>query len=164
MGDALNIALRILKTGKVTFALVHCCAPEGYSQNDESNPDDNIDDASHELQAQTSPYVYEDKEKYPNVSQLIDLDINMLKGMLNLTKKYTFSISEITGGGHSSNSRHYAGIAFDINYINGVYVNDKNTYLTEFRIEAKKYGATEILGPGDDNNHKTHIHLGWPRP
>lgn len=161
--QSLNLAIQILKTGKVKLANLHCCAPKDYSNDDNANANNNIDDSSKDLPAQTSPYVYENQKKYPNINQFIDLDITMLRGMLDLTKKFTFTVSEITGGGHSANSRHYAGIAFDITYINGVYVTKDNSHLIDFKDEAKKLGATEILGPGDDKNHKTHVHLAWPR-
>ncbi|MFJ9589655.1 hypothetical protein [Streptomyces acidicola] len=48
----------------------------------------------------------------------------MLNGLLKLPTQYGYriSVSEIVGGDHSSNSKHYAGFAFDINHINGRHV------------------------------------------
>ena len=92
------------------------------------------------------------------------LDPAMLQGMLNLANAgFTFTVSEIAGGVHSANSRHYAGVAFDVNVLNGSAVNASNTSVDSFKTNGAAQGATEVLGPGDPG-HATHVHLGWPRP
>ncbi len=91
------------------------------------------------------------------------LQENMLRGMIKLAKQgYTIAISEIAGGGHSSTSRHYLGVAYDVTHINGVKVSWNNPYFRAYMAKARALGATEVLGPGD-RNHSGHLHIAWPR-
>ena len=92
------------------------------------------------------------------------LDKGMLEAMLYLAnvKGYSYRVSSIAGGSHSPNSRHNAGLAFDVNYINGVKVNSSNPYYKEFMRVARAKGATEVLGPGY-KGHSGHVHMAWPR-
>lgn len=92
----------------------------------------------------------------------VKLSPQMLKGMLELSKKYKFRVTEIAGGSHSRSSRHYSGVGFDIDRINGRPVNASNPYWKAFLRDARKIGATELLGPGH-RGHSTHLHVAWPR-
>lgn len=74
---------------------------------------------------------------------------------------YSFAISEFTGGSHSRRSRHYRGVAIDVNRINGVGVSARNPDYREFMDACRELGATEVLGPGT-RDHDTHIHAAWP--
>ncbi|MGP8299728.1 hypothetical protein ACTPOK_17730 [Streptomyces inhibens] len=87
----------------------------------------------------------------------------MLNGLLKLRTQYGYrvSVSEIVGGDHSSRSKHYAGLAFDINYINGRHVGSGAPHRA-LMSACKKLGAKEVLGPGNAG-HSTHVHCGWPR-
>lgn len=76
---------------------------------------------------------------------------------------YRFHITSIAGSSHSSRSRHYLGVAFDVNTINGVKVRRGAPYWRDFIRKCEAMGATETLGPGDPG-HSGHIHLAWPRP
>lgn len=89
------------------------------------------------------------------------LSVNMLQGMLTLANTYTFRVTEIAGGSHTTGSLHYAGRAFDVDTINGRPVNSSNPYYRAFMQRGRSLGATEVLGPGDPG-HSTHVHLGWP--
>ena len=92
------------------------------------------------------------------------LDTRMLRAMKILVKEgYSFRVTEIAGGSHSSNSRHYVGTAFDIDYLNGVKMGWGNPYYRKFMRRCKQLGATEVLGPGD-RGHRTHLHAAWSRP
>jgi hypothetical protein len=82
--------------------------------------------------------------------------------MLELAVEYGFTVSEIAGGVHGDNSRHYAGVAFDVTRINGRAVNASHPEVPGFRERGAHFGATEIRGPGD-GGHATHVHLAWPR-
>ncbi len=97
----------------------------------------------------------------------VALDDRMLRGMLALANSYTFQVSDIAGGSHSTGSRHYAGVAFDVPFINGkaVNINDRAARPTydAFMQRCRDLGATEVLGPGN-KDHDTHIHCAWPRP
>ena len=92
------------------------------------------------------------------------LDTRMLKTMLYIANKkdWTYHVTELAGGSHSRNSRHYAGLAFDVDRINGVKVNWKNPYYRKFMSICRARGATEVLGPGD-RGHNSHVHVAWPR-
>ena len=92
------------------------------------------------------------------------LDPKMLKALKVMADEgYRFHITSIAGSSHSSRSRHYLGVAFDINKINGVRVGYGKPYWKEFIRRCEAMGATETLGPGDPA-HSTHIHVAWPRP
>lgn len=90
------------------------------------------------------------------------LDARMLKTMLYFadTKGWTFHVTSIAGSSHSKNSRHYRGLAFDVNRINGVKVGHGKPYYREFMNICRARGATEVLGPGD-RAHNTHVHIAW---
>jgi peptidoglycan hydrolase-like protein with peptidoglycan-binding domain len=91
------------------------------------------------------------------------LDTRMLDGMLKLANTYDIQVTSIAGGSHSSTSRHYAGVALDVNEINGVHVTSSNPYYRALMQKCRDLGATEVLGPGDAG-HDTHVHCAWPRP
>ncbi len=87
----------------------------------------------------------------------------LLQVMLALAHRgFKFRVTEIAGGQHSYSSRHYLGLAFDINELNNRPVNNRNPYYKRFMALCRKLGATEVLGPGDAD-HSNHIHLAWPR-
>ncbi|WP_240361053.1 hypothetical protein [Streptomyces clavuligerus] len=66
------------------------------------------------------------------------------------------------GGDHSANSRHYVGVALDINVINGSHVGQRRPHAAAMAA-CRALGRTEVLRPGDAG-HSTHIHCAWPRP
>lgn len=116
----------------------------------------NIIDTANGKRALTSPWG--DK---PN--RRVALDPRMLNGLLKLRTRYGYrlSVSEIVGGDHSGNSRHYAGIAFDITHINGRHVGSGAPH-KQLMADCKKLGAQEVLGPGNAG-HSRHVHCGWSR-
>lgn len=83
--------------------------------------------------------------------------------LYELSKTYTFSVSELGGGSHSVGSKHYSGLAVDINIINGQQVSSTHPDLVSFWQDAakiaNKLGGNKILGPGSDANHATHFHI-----
>lgn len=123
--------------------------------NDDATALKNIRDTADDRDAQRSTY-----GNAPGGT--VALRQTMLQGMLDLADSYNFRVSEIAGGSHGPNSRHYAGIAFDIDRINGAPVNAGNPHFGAFMERAEELGATEVLGPGDPN-HNTHVHAAWPR-
>lgn len=94
----------------------------------------------------------------------VKLETKMLKTMLYLanTRNFTYRVTSIAGGSHSRSSRHYAGIAFDVDTINGQRVSYRHPSYKQFMTIARAKGATEVLGPGD-RAHSTHLHFAWPR-
>lgn len=92
----------------------------------------------------------------------VPLSITMLEGMLDLASRYSFRITTIAGGSHSRRSRHYLGVGFDIDTLDGRRLDRNHPTFRAFMRDARRLGATEVLGPGD-RAHNTHIHVAWPR-
>ena len=91
------------------------------------------------------------------------LDNRMLRAMKGLIRDgYSFRVTELAGGSHSSKSRHYAGAAFDVDYINGIKVGWGNPYHRRFMKRCRQLGASDVRGPGD-RGHRSHVHVEWPR-
>jgi chitosanase len=91
----------------------------------------------------------------------VQLDANMLRGLLALAEDYSFHVSELCGGEHSANSRHYRGVTADVNVINDQHVSPHHPDQAAFRSRCQSLGATQVLGPGN-TGHATHIHAAWP--
>ncbi|MEN3611840.1 hypothetical protein AAH979_20055 [Plantactinospora sp. ZYX-F-223] len=118
----------------------------------------NIVDAAAGLPASTSDFSHVGRTS-------VNLDLDMLRGMLSLhlLDGFTFRVTAIAGSRHGANSRHYVGKAFDVDTINGTRVTTANPFNQAFKDACRAYGATEVLGPGDDADHATHVHCAWPR-
>lgn len=92
------------------------------------------------------------------------LDVRMLRCMKRLADDgYSFRVTSIAGGSHSRNSRHYVGVAFDVDKINGIRVRNRSCPHWAFQKRTRAYGATEVLGPGKPG-HSGHVHVGYSRP
>lgn len=93
----------------------------------------------------------------------VQLDLRMLRTLLILAYEgYTFRITELAGGSHSCNSRHYVGVSFDVDYLDGVKIRRGHPTYRRFLNRCRELGATEVFGPGD-RGHSTHLHVAWPR-
>ncbi|MFB7363957.1 peptidoglycan-binding domain-containing protein [Streptomyces hydrogenans] len=102
----------------------------------------NITDTKNGTTAETS--------NYSDVGEReVWLSTAMLNGMLKLATErgYTFLVTEIAGGDHSSNSNHYRGIAFD--------ADNMSVSNATFVSACRAYGATEALDEGN------HVHCAW---
>ncbi len=123
-----------------------------------ADANNNMLDAGNNVRAQTSCY-----GNAP--CRTSTLDGEMLQAMLLIHQRhgYDFRVSTIIGGSHSRSSRHYDGIAFDINRINGGRLSTNTRTLNrQITNLCREYGATEILSP-PDRGHSSHIHCAWPR-
>jgi hypothetical protein len=92
---------------------------------------------------------------------MVSVDVRVMRALLELSRFYTFSISELAGGKHSRGSRHYAGRAFDVNVINGTSVSLTHPDYREFMNDCRQLGADQVIGP-PQKDHATHVHAGWP--
>ncbi|MFB7829080.1 peptidoglycan-binding domain-containing protein [Streptomyces hydrogenans] len=102
----------------------------------------NITDTKNGTTAETS--------NYSDVGEReVWLSTAMLNGMLKLATErgYTFLVTEIAGGDHSSNSNHYKGVAFD--------ADNMSVSNATFVSACRAYGATEALDEGN------HVHCAW---
>ena len=149
--DLPALANAILSNSDIKLATIHVSGVV-----DQANARQNIVDTAAGGQAKRSSY-----GNAPGGT--VALDARMLRGLLALAQEYSFSVSEIAGGSHSSNSRHYAGVAADFNKVNGMPINAGHPDLTAFKARCRDLGATEVLGPGAPG-HATHVHAAWPRP
>lgn len=129
----------------------------GCGCDDGATPADNIRDAAAGRAANRSNY-----GTAPGGTTA--LKHSLLEGMQKLKERYnhTYRVTSIAGGSHSSTSRHYVGVAFDVDRVNGNVVSYSYPH-TAFQNDCRALGATEVLGPGDAG-HDTHIHCAWPRP
>jgi glycosyl hydrolase family 46 len=149
--DVATLAQRILANPKITLATVHASGVD-----DQATVRQNIVDTAAGGRARRSSY-----GTAPGGT--VALDPRLLRSLLTLADEYSFSISELVGGSHNANSRHYAGIAADISVINGQHVSAGHPDFRKFMQRARDLGATEVLGPGNAG-HSTHVHAAWPRP
>ena len=92
----------------------------------------------------------------------MQLQTPVLELILALAEDYVLSISEIAGGSHSANSRHYAGVAIDITFVGSKPVTASPPDVAEFMQRCRDLGCTEVLGPGDPG-HSTHVHAALAR-
>ena len=127
-----DLAYRILTNPRILLETRH---PSGVK--DDAFAYDNIFDTYMGLAAARSAY-----QNAPGGSVVLDTD--MLKAILLLSEKYTFTITEIAGASHSKLSKHYEGIAFDIGTINGRYA-PYSGYARAYTADARQYGATFTL-------------------
>ena len=92
------------------------------------------------------------------------LSVSMLRALHTLTQEgYSFRITELAGGSHCSTSRHYAGVAFDVDFLNGRKITAGHPTYRRFMQRCRELGATEVFGPGT-RGHGSHVHIAWPRP
>ena len=147
-----TLAQSLLANPNVEFANYHVSG-----RRDNATAFDNMNQTAKGLPAACSSY-----GRAPGGTTTLSTD--MLRAMNVLAKQgYKFHVTAIAGSSHSSRSRHYLGVAIDINEINGVHVGYGKPYWKEFIRKCEAMGATETLGPGDPA-HSTHIHVAWPRP
>ena len=148
-GDAVALAQQLLKAPGITFARVH-----SQTRHSGSTAYANIADMAVGKGALTSPQSHVGAKRVP-------LDARMLRGLLSLRNQHGFrmNVTEFVGGVHSSTSRHYRGLSFDVNEINGVHVGSGAPHRA-FMTACRALGATEVLGPGA-KGHSTHVHCAW---
>ncbi len=145
----INYAQRLIDEDKVTFATLHVSGV-----NDKASAKENMIDAAAGDSVNRSSYGTAPGGR-------VELNPKLLSGLYKLSQKFNFSVSELAGASHSKNSKHYEGIAADINYINGMHVSSEHPKWELFKKEAIKLGF-KFLGPGDPG-HSKHIHLTMPR-
>lgn len=92
----------------------------------------------------------------------VSLSFPLLEGLTTLSDTHSFRITSLAGGSHSERSRHYLGVGFDIDTLDGQPLNASHPGFRDFMAKARELGATEVLGPGA-RGHDTHIHVSWPR-
>ncbi|CAH0336093.1 hypothetical protein FVB9288_01767 [Flavobacterium sp. CECT 9288] len=148
------LAEKIIKEKRIAFSNSHVSGVI-----DKAMAIDNIKDASAGKNAKRSDY-----GNAPGGE--IELLSNMLYIMYMLSKDYTFNVSEIAGAEHSNKSRHYKGMAFDINIINKVHMGEKGhpnfneSFHVDIRNKAKNLGANKVLDPyNEKKQHYNHIHI-----
>ena len=117
-----DLAAEIRDNTRITLAIAHA---SGIA--DDANARRNIVDTANGNPAQRSSYTDPDSGN-TGPGGTVELDENLLNGMINLAEAYMLSVSEIAGGVHSNNSPHYQGLAIDVTHINGVRVSSTNPH------------------------------------
>ncbi|MEU5659996.1 GH25 family lysozyme [Streptomyces sp. NPDC047737] len=148
-GDAVTLAKQLLKTSGIAYARSH-----SVTRHSGSTAYANIVDMAAGKGALTSPQSHVGAKR-------VQLDARMLRGLLSLRNSHGFrmNVTEFVGGVHSSTSRHYRGLSFDVNEINGIHVGSGAPHRA-FMAACRRLGATEVLGPGA-KGHSTHVHCAW---
>ena len=124
-------------------------------RNDGADTRSNIADTAMGRQAKRSAY-----ENAPGGR--VSLSFPLLEGLTELSDSHTFRLTSLAGGSHSERSRHYLGVGFDIDMLDGQPINADHPGFRDFMTRARELGATEVLGPGA-RGHNNHIHVSWPR-
>ena len=145
------LAQSLLANPRVTLATSHASGVQ-----DQATARQNVQDTANGLPARRSSY-----GNAP--SGTVPLNARMLGGLVALANESSFSVSELVGGSHNRNSRHYVGVVADFNVINGIHVSASHPNLATFKQRCRDLGVTELRAPGDPG-HSTHVHAGWPRP
>lgn len=160
-GTRAQLAQAILNSPSITLATVHVdqsSTARNSNYYSESTAKPVIQSTANGGQARTSCY-----GNAP--CRAVDLSLSMMRGMLAVADVYDISVSEITGGSHSSTSKHYNGWAFDVNYINGVHVGPSGSGLSlalALTTLCTANGATWVGNPVvDPAGHSTHTHCQW---
>lgn len=146
-GSRAGIAKDILNDGGIT--LLHFCGPAYAS------PKQNIRDTANGGKASAGGGHVGAKKVY--------LSTNMLSWMRSYGKSNSYRVTTIVGCGHSSNSKHYRGLAVDIDFANGTKISTSSSgrsAANKVMSSCRKAGASEVLGPGDAG-HSGHVHCGW---
>ncbi len=94
----------------------------------------------------------------------VRLDGRMLDAMVTLADDlgFTYFVTSISGGFHSSNSFHYSGRAFDVDEVNGIRISGDSSMSRAFMSACRSLGAIEVLGPSNDpSGHFDHIHCAF---
>ncbi|MFE4416162.1 peptidoglycan-binding protein [Streptomyces sp. NPDC056821] len=148
-GNTAALAGQVLKNRGITFARAH-----SDTRHYGSTAYANIVDMAAGRGAATSPGSHVGAKR-------VQLDPRMLRALITLHDRYGYrlNISEFVGGVHSKNSRHYRGLAFDANVINGKHVGKGAPHKAVMNL-CSQLGASEVRGPGDPD-HDTHIHCAW---
>jgi zinc D-Ala-D-Ala carboxypeptidase len=146
-----HMALRILETARITLATSHISG-----ENDKATVRQNIFDTADGQAAARSAY-----GTAPGGT--VRLEAPVLNLLLVIEESHSCSINELAGGSHSSNSRHYLGVALDVGDVDGSGVSATNPEVSPVMQLCHDLGCTELLGPGD-RGHDNHIHAALPRP
>jgi hypothetical protein len=124
-------------------------------RNDGADARSNIADTALGRQAKRSSY-----ENAPGGR--VSLSFALLEGLKSLSDSHTYRVTALAGGSHSARSRHYLGVGFDIDQLDGQPIDKDHPGFRDFMVLARELGATEVLGPGA-RGHDHHIHVSWPR-
>lgn len=146
------LALQIIMSPRIKLMNVHVS-----QQKDGADPKSNALDTLLELLAKRSKY---SNSGYPAApGGRIQLDVRMLRSLLELSKYYLIVASEFAGGCHQTQA-HYKGIAFDVTYLDNKQISESHPRVKEFEQDCRYLGAVKVYGPGQAG-HTHHIHAQW---
>lgn len=153
-----TMANRLLGNGGVTLAASHTSGNA-----DQATPQHNMTQVAAGQPANCSSYCTTNSSGVTKCGPGGTTPIQPLTmaALTHLAQIYTYSVSEIAGGVHGDDSRHYVGRAFDITHINGRQVQAGHPQLNAFKSALKSFVTEDVFGPGD-KDHDYHVHAEWP--
>ncbi len=91
------------------------------------------------------------------------VDLRLLRAVRRMGQLGSVSITEVVGGSHAPRSKHYAGRAVDINWVNGRHVAPGSAYGMAVNV-CRAFGAGVVYSPSYDpfGGHSNHVHCEWP--
>jgi len=146
------LAFDIVRNPQITLARIHASQIA-----DRANPRAEALDQMFGYLARRSKYA--DGTYSPAPGGQVMLDVRMLRALLELSRCYTLAVAEFAGGCHATTA-HYQGVAFDVNYIDGIKVGVTHPSYREFMQDCHELGATKVIGP-PSRGHATHVHAQW---
>jgi hypothetical protein len=143
-----------LRTSRATFQSVHASGVR-----DNAHAAQNIIDTADGRAATRSSYDADGARGLPKApGGVVELRPSMLKGLLAIATTTSVRVSELAGGQHNANSVHYAGIAFDIDQINGAVPTTKNAEPLLSSCRASGASLAQVERPGLSG---AHLHCEW---
>ena len=150
----IRYASQILQNSNIKLAKSHT---SGISDN--AFAYNNIVDTANGLQASRSSYLDDDGKGTPAPGGTVYIDISLLKILLDLEEHFgTVIVSEIAGGCHSPNSKHYRGIAVDLTFVGGNVSDAKGREIYSFLV-SKGYSLTDVFGGNSVKENSYHYHI-----
>jgi zinc D-Ala-D-Ala carboxypeptidase len=92
------------------------------------------------------------------------LQSRLLDAMVVLADQHDISyfVTAIAGGRHSVGSAHYAGLAFDVDEVDGVRINGDSAQAQKLMSACHQLGAVQVFGPSNDPwGHFDHVHCSF---
>ena len=135
-----QLASEILQDPNIRLATRH---PSG--QVDNATAAREVRDIANARPAHRSRYVAHGKQ---GPGGLVELNPFLLQAMLDLSRQFTFTVSEIAGGTPARNTPFYDGRAFAVTVINGEHVGPGNPWVQPFeQAAAHEAGFVQWIGP-----------------
>lgn len=157
--DRKGLAQQLLMTG-VQLQTVHS-DKRGNNPKDFADPTSEMNDTRDGNPARRSNY-----GNAPGGTVM--LDTRMLAGLVHIAKTHRVRVSEIAGGSHSVGSKHYAGVAFDLDLVDGtggqgnaLPWSTAGSVVAMCRQDGASYAILETTSGASSTTYGNHVHCQW---